>query len=111
MVPTFTLSTPLGVNTAPTQAFQDLAARVTALVGRSYSISSAGDGFLGDEELEEGNLLHSSAVSNRRVGDCREDAAVEELGPENGRRLSRELESGFMDDSDDDEGVRRIHLG
>ena len=56
--------------------------------------------FLGDEELEEGNMLHN--------GENRVSGAGE---PGNGRRLSRELEGGFMDDSDDEDRDSQRVLG
>lgn len=52
--------------------------------------ASGGESLLGDEELEEG-LLESA--DQRRIS-----------GEEGERRLSRELEVGFRDESDDEDG-------
>ena len=51
--------------------------------------STSGDSLLGDEELEEGLLDDSSLPNGGRDAD-------------NERRLSRELEAGFRDESDDE---------
>lgn len=68
----------------------DYATRHGALRQRS---NSGGSGFsFGDEELED-NIGHShiqGALDNEMSG---------------GRRLSRDLEAGFRDDSDDEENV------
>ena len=52
---------------------------------------------LGDEELEEGIAGDDGPEFDTQIDAIRGE-----------RRLSRELESGFMDDSDSDEGNRRL---
>ena len=53
------------------------------------------DSYFGDEELEEGMGLHDPSVPSPRE-------------PNTGqRRLSRDLEAGFRDDSDEDEDDSR----
>ena len=56
------------------------------------------ESFLGDEELEEGLGPDSPRQENGR------GAARPALGE---RRLSRELEAGFKDDSDEETDARR----
>ena len=97
---------PLG-GASPADAFNEFANRVSALIGRPRRTSEGAEGYLGDEELEEGGLLHVSD-GERGFGNVN--------GPDEdgGRRLSRELEGGFMDDSSDEEGHddgRRLRLG
>ena len=53
------------------------------------------DTYFGDEELEEG--FEAPGVN---TADTRRSS-----GEEDGRRLSRELEAGFRDDSDDEDGA------
>ena len=72
----------------------------TGTVGVRYRRTSEGSlqGFdLGDEELEEGISAVDRAVVGNRGDSMRGD-----------RRLSRDLESGFMDDSDSDSGHERM---
>ena len=71
-------------------------------MGRSRRLSSGEDSldgglFFGDEELEEGNMLHENRATSEDAG----------RGDQGGRRLSRELEGGFMDDSDEEAGNAR----
>ena len=54
---------------------------------------ASGDSMFGDEELEEGyGIGDIQAQTARRTAEAGED-----------RRLSRDLETGFRDDSDEDE--------
>ena len=54
------------------------------------------EAFVGDEELREGSFNGG-----------REDRAAAEQGDDDGRRLSRDLEAGFRDDSDEEEDGQR----
>ena len=56
-------------------------------------VSTASDEMFGDEELEEG-LGGQGEIE--RAG----------IDTDDGRRLSRELEAGFMDDSDEEDNLR-----
>lgn len=68
---------------------------------------SGEESLLGDEELEEG-LLESTDERGRRVGGGRGGGGGGGGGEEYERRLSRELEVGFRDESDEeDDGDRR----
>ena len=72
-------------------AFTDFIARARGENRRSMDA----DDMFGDEELEEGvDALHGVG-EGRRGGEAVWDGG--------GRRLSRELEAGFRDDSDEDE--------
>lgn len=106
----FARYTPLG-GSSPTEAFNEFAARVSALIGRSRRTSAEAEGFLGDEELEEGNLLHGTGED--RMINASNGVNTTSIN-QGGRRLSRDLERGFIDDSDDEDGdgdSRRIRLG
>ena len=59
---------------------------------RRRGSQSSVDSMFGDEELEEGTGIGEITVANRRNSDAGED-----------RRLSRELEVGFRDDSDEED--------
>lgn len=76
--------------------------RVSDLLGRARrdSLNGGVEGFLGDEELEEGvgGGDGFGIVGRGGMGSGGGDGMVE-----GGRRLSRELEGGFMDDSSDDD--------
>ncbi len=61
--------------------------------------AASGESLLGDEELEEG-LADQGLGRGRRGIDGGAGANAD-------RRLSRELEGGFMDDSDEEEDGRR----
>lgn len=61
---------------------------------------------LGDEELEEGY----GDVTNNVLQDRSHMTGAAELG-DGGRRLSRELEGGFRDSSDEDEEDDRGRAG
>ena len=78
---------PNGIASDPSQAFSDLRDRVTSLLGRARSNSGI-ERYLGDEELEEGTLSGRPSEGRGGTGEW---------------RLSRELEGGFMDDSDEEE--------
>lgn len=78
------------------------------------------DDMFGDEELEEGmgGVLHGFYGVGRRVGDGarvdidgRRVEREESVGYDQGRRLSRELEVGFRDDSSEDEEDTRGRTG
>lgn len=60
------------------------------------------DSYFGDEELDDG--VASGGFGDAVVG--RRDADVRDQGSE--RRLSRELEAGFRDDSDSEEEGHRV---
>lgn len=77
-----------------------LFSHIQTLVGRSKRRASS-NSLLGDEELEEGFEDLSEDVI--RGGN---DVAVDSM-PDGGRRLSRELEGGFRDSSDEEEEDRR----
>lgn len=53
---------------------------------------ASADSMFGDEELEEGSGIGEIVAADRRNS-----------GVEEGRRLSRELEVGFQDDSDEED--------
>lgn len=85
------------------------------LLGRARrdSLNGGVEGFLGDEELEDvGGIrgigedeiggTHNYGIENAVGNDDREWRGNRD--GDGGRRLSRELECGFMDDSSDDEG-------
>ena len=76
-----------------------LLSRIQALVGRSKRRASS-NSLLGDEELEEGFDNLSDEVIRGR-----DDVAVDS-DTEGDRRLSRELEGGFRDSSDEDDDDR-----
>ena len=56
------------------------------------------DTYFGDEELEEGMTPHDPALPTPRMPDNSQ------------RRLSRDLEAGFRDDSDEEDDPRRRSL-
>lgn len=76
-----------------------LLSRIQALVGRSKRRASS-NSLLGDEELEEGFDNLSDEVIRGR-----DDVAVDS-DTEGDTRLSRELEGGFRDSSDEDDDDR-----
>lgn len=76
-----------------------LFSRIQTLVGRSKRRASL-NSLLGDEELEEGfDSLSEEVVHGRN------DVSMDS-NTEDGTRLSRELEGGFRDSSDEDEDDR-----
>ena len=85
------------------------------LLGRARrdSLNGGVEGFLGDEELED--VASLGAIGGDEVGGADNYGSQNVVGNDDrerrgirngdgGRRLSRELECGFMDDSSDDDG-------
>ncbi|MCJ1459185.1 hypothetical protein MMC28_009562 [Mycoblastus sanguinarius] len=85
---------------SPSHLAPNLFSRVSTLLGRPRRNSDTSeDSLLGDEELEEG--LSESVLQDGRSG----TGGVADM--EDGeRRLSRELERGFRDSSDEEEEPR-----
>lgn len=83
--------------------------RVSDLLGRARrdSLNGGVEGFLGDEELEDvGSVGRGVGCED---GERNYGARRNNNDPNGERRLSRELERGFMDDSSEegDEGSNR----
>lgn len=82
---------------------QGLLTRLSNLLNRSSPNNfSSAESLLGDEELEEGfgELAHSISAQER-------DSRIAEAAGETEGRLSQELERGFRDSSDEEEGDER----
>ncbi|KAL2039105.1 hypothetical protein N7G274_008154 [Stereocaulon virgatum] len=98
------LPSSLAPSNSPTSAAfaHGLLSRVNALIGGN-SRRVSGESLMGDEELEEGGftILDNSLTGGRLDEDSRSNVDDGE------RRLSRELERGFRDSSDEDDDDRR----
>ncbi|KAL2048804.1 hypothetical protein ABVK25_010929 [Lepraria finkii] len=97
------LPSSLASSNSPTSAAfaHGLFTRVNALIGRA-SRRGSGESLMGDEELEEGFTNLDNTLTGTRIDvDRNSDADDRE------RRLSRELEGGFRDSSDEEDDDRR----